>query len=75
MVGTNGGTMCFLVGGWQTRATAVSIMSTFGCTARLQLDGGYSSQMAHWDGGKVIDISGYFPIWDRPVPHVIVFFQ
>lgn len=74
MMGSNGSSLCFLVGGWQTRATASTYMSTFGCTARVQLDGGHSSQMSYWSGSQVDAVTGYIPEWNRPVPHVIVFF-
>jgi hypothetical protein len=74
MVGVNGASMCFLVGGWQTRAQAVTMLSSFGCTAKLQLDGGHSSQLSYYAGGQVDALTGYFPIYNRAVPHVIVFF-
>lgn len=79
MVGTSGTSLCFLVGGWQTRSSlATTMSSSFGCTAALQLDGGHSTQLSYWDqsanfgyGQYMNVIEGYFGEYDRPVPHVI----
>lgn len=42
---TSNDTLCFYVGGYQTRAKAQQDLSNFGCTPAVQMDGGNSSQM------------------------------
>jgi hypothetical protein len=65
------GDVCILVGGLMSNKTANDTMTAFGCTSRVQLDGGSSSQMAYWNGASVV----FGASSTRTVPHAIVIFR
>lgn len=76
-------TLCFYVGGYQTRAKASADLNAFGCTPAVQLDGGNSSQMSFvTTNGRVDAVQSWekpqlvnFTRTDRLVPHVLRIFR
>ncbi len=60
---TTNDTLCFYIGGYQTRAKAQQDLSGFGCTPAVQMDGGNSSQMSLRVGGNRVDA---VQSWEQP---------
>lgn len=67
---------CILVGGKYSPTTATAAFTTFGCTARIQMDGGRSTQMSYWNGSSIVSpVRGYLGFNDRLVPHAILIWR
>lgn len=56
-------TLCFYVGGYQTRAKAQQDLTNFGCTPAVQMDGGNSSQLSLRVNGSRMDV---VRSWEQP---------
>lgn len=72
----NTDTLCFLVGGYNTRNDASDILlEQFGCKPILQLDGGNSTQLAYRDPGTdavVPLVTGGTLLSHRDIPHYLM---